>query len=92
MLEKTIQRKILTYLRSRNDCVAFKVAQGPYSQKGISDIICCCRGKFYAFEVKTVTGRATPLQKQFISRVNIAGGVASIVRSVDDVKAILEEK
>ena len=92
MLEKDIQRQILRWLNSQRGVYAFKVAQGMYSQQGISDILACVNGKFYAFEVKTKTGRATALQKAFLSDIINAGGKGFIVRSLEKVKTILKEE
>ena len=39
---------------------------------------------FLALEVKTTTGKATAEQENFINAVRAAGGLAGIVRSVDD--------
>jgi hypothetical protein len=44
---------------------------------------------FAAVEVKTATGRATPQQLAFVEHVCQAGGVAGVVRSVDDAKRLL---
>jgi len=46
---------------------------------------------FTALEVKTATGRATPEQRQFVDAVSGAGGVAGIVRSVDEAQRLLGE-
>ena len=44
---------------------------------------------FTAVEVKTATGRATKEQRAFVEHVRSAGGIAGVVRSVDDAKALL---
>jgi hypothetical protein len=44
---------------------------------------------FTAVEVKSATGRATAEQRAFIQHVEQAGGIAGVVRSVDDAKALL---
>ena len=43
---------------------------------------------FTAIEVKTASGKATPEQLNFVSRVKALGGIAGIARSVEDVLAI----
>lgn len=60
-----------------------------YGTAGIPDIIACVDGKFYGFEVKVGTGQPTELQKSTIRKIKNAGGIAIVVRSVDDVKSIL---
>jgi hypothetical protein len=63
-----------------------------FSTIGASDILVCINGKFIALEVKTQTNHATKLQELFIERVIAAGGVAGVVRSVDDVIHLLDGK
>ena len=52
-------------------------------------MICCLDGRFFAFEVKTPDGVVTKLQERTIHKIKVAGGHAYVVRSVDDVKAVL---
>jgi len=44
---------------------------------------------FAAVEVKTATGRATQEQRAFVEHVQQAGGIAGVVRSVDEARALL---
>lgn len=44
---------------------------------------------FTALEGKTAEGAATPEQKNFIVRVNEAGGLAGVFRSADEAEAIV---
>ncbi len=90
MKEKTITNQILKYLKSEPECFAFKEHGGMYSTAGIPDIICCYRGKFVAFEVKTLTGKLSKLQEITIKRINEAGGMAIKVISLQEVKNVLE--
>lgn len=62
-----------------------------YGTAGIPDIIACIGGKFYGFEVKTERGKPTALQEATMRKIQAAGGTAVVVRSVDDVKAVLTE-
>lgn len=89
MREADIVRAILTHLRSLPDCFCWKEHGGPYGTNGIPDVICCYRGRFVAFEVKTDKGKPTKLQEAVIRKIVRAGGTALIVRSVEDVKAAL---
>ena len=63
----------------------FKHWGGPMGEKGISDIIGCHNGRFLAIEIKTERGRVTPHQQRFIDRVNAAGGIGFVARSIEDV-------
>jgi len=90
MLEKDITNKILKYLKTLDKCYCFKEHGGSYGSAGIPDIICCYRGRFVAFEVKTEKGRTTKLQDLNILKINEADGIAVVVRSVDDVKNVIK--
>jgi Holliday junction resolvase len=90
MAEKDIVARILKYLKTEPDCFAWKEHGGIYGTAGIPDIICCFRGQFVAFEVKTEIGKLTKLQKTTIQRIKDAKGKAYKVTSVEEVKQILE--
>ncbi len=91
MKESDIVRAILKYLKTVPDCFFWKEHGGMYGTAGIPDIICCYRGKFVAFEVKTEKGKTTALQESVINKIQKCGGKAAVVRSVDEVKTALEE-
>ena len=90
MLEKDIVKAIMKYLKTVPRCFAWKEHGGMYGTAGIPDIIACVDGRFYAFEVKTETGKPTKLQEATIRKILKAGGVAVIVRSVNEVQAVIE--
>lgn len=90
MSEKDITNMILKYLKSVDNCFAFKEHGGRYGTAGIPDIICCFNGRFVAFEVKTDKGKLTKLQEITIERIKDARGQACKVTSVEEVKKILE--
>ena len=89
MKEADIVKKILRFLKSVPGCFAWKEHGGMYGTAGIPDIICCFNGKFIAFEVKTETGKSTALQEATIRKILACGGEALIVRSVDEVRAVI---
>ena len=90
MKEKIITNKILKYLKSKPGCFAFKEHGGVYGVSGLPDIICCYKGKFIAFEVKTTQGKLSKLQEVMLERINEAGGMAFKVTSLQEVKDILK--
>ena len=63
----------------------FKHWGGPMGEKGVSDIIGCKDGRMIAIEIKTPAGKVTPYQQRFIDRVNAAGGIGFVARSIEDV-------
>ena len=69
MLEKDIVNKILRYLKTVPDCFCWKEHGGMYGTAGIPDIIACIGGRFFAFEVKTETGKTTALQEATIRKI-----------------------
>ena len=87
--EADIVRAILTHLKKLDGCFCWKEHGGPYGTNGIPDIICCYRGRFFGFEVKTEKGKPTKLQEAVIRQIKAAEGTALIVHSVEDVKAAL---
>lgn len=89
MLEKDIVKSIMRYLKTVPNCFCWKEHGGMYGTAGIPDIIACVGGRFYAFEVKTETGKPTDLQKATIQKILKAGGVAVVVRSVDEVRTVI---
>ena len=90
MKESAIVKSILQYLKSVPECFAWKEHGGMYGTAGIPDIIACIGGNFYGFEVKTERGKPTALQAATMRKIQAAGGIAAVVRSVADVKAVLD--
>ena len=89
MKEKAIENKIKQYLKTVEDLYFFKEHGGLYGTAGVPDIICCYKGRFIAIEVKAPDGKATALQDATIRRIIGAGGIARIVRSLEEVKSII---
>lgn len=90
MKESDIVKAIIKYLKTVPGCFCWKEHGGMYGTAGIPDIIACVDGRFYAFEVKTKTGKPTKLQEATIRKILKAGGTAVVVRSVDEVRAVIE--
>lgn len=105
--ENLIKRQICIYLRKKkdlffwvNDSVGifdpvrkvYRRNNDPFRIKGVSDILGILRtGVFLAIEVKSEKGKASLEQLNFINKINRAGGLAFIARSVEDVKKHLTE-
>jgi hypothetical protein len=90
MLEKDITAAIMRYLKTVPECFCFKEHGGSYGTAGLPDLILCYRGRFVAFEVKAPSGKPSKLQEVTIAKIKAAKGEAFIVRSVEEVKKILE--
>ena len=91
MKESYIVKAILKHLKRVPGCFCWKEHGGMYGTAGIPDIIACIGGRFFAFEVKTERGKITALQEAILRKINAVGGIAAVVRSVADVKDVLEE-
>jgi len=88
--EAKIVAKIKAYLKTLGpSCFAYKTTGGRFATSGVPDLCICYKGLYIALEVKTEVGRPTVLQEQTIKDIVIAGGVSTIVRSVDEAKAIM---
>lgn len=59
--------------------------------RGMSDIMGILKtGKMIALEVKSAKGRVSEHQEEFLQQIRDGGGIAAVVRSVDDVLEILK--
>lgn len=93
MRKKTPEGMLKASIRQLLDTVGifhYNAWGGPMSPKGVPDLICCQKGRFIGIEVKTETGRVSPEQEEFIRRINEAGGLAFVARSLDDVIETLQ--
>lgn len=102
-LEKHVLRAVLKYLRGHPKvaCV-WRMQSGVFHEddrtitvgvRGLPDVICMLRGgRLMAVEVKSQTGIVTESQQYWIDTINYFGGIAGVVRSVDEVEALLAER
>lgn len=99
--EKSIQDEIRQALAKlphvvcwRNNTGLLKDARGIPVRFGLcvgsSDLIGICRGRFFALEVKRPGGKVTPDQERFLSVVTKFGGIAAVVRSVEEALCALD--
>lgn len=91
MNEAALIQKIRKYLATVPECFFWKEHGGQYGTAGIPDIIVCYKGRFIGLEAKVGRNNPTKLQAVTIDRINAAGGIAVVVRTVDDVKAVIEK-
>lgn len=88
MREQDIQSSIIKYIHGLG---GYTVKVIKASKSGVPDLICCVGGRFVAFEVKTPRGHVSPLQEYNIEKIREAGGLAFVVRSVDQVENALQD-
>ena len=89
MKEKALQGKIIRWLKSVPGCFVVKQHGGVYTEVGIPDLICCYKGRFIAFELKVKNNTTTKIQDFKIDRIRKAGGIAEVIRSLDEVKKVI---
>jgi penicillin-binding protein-related factor A (putative recombinase) len=103
--ERFVEDAVLQYLNALPGCFAFKVKTGGYFDPkrkafrkdasrwlipGTADIIGVYDGRFFAMEVKRSRGGiVSEEQKAFIEKVELKGGKAGVVRSVEDAQKII---
>lgn len=87
MSESKIQNKIIKYL---NGIGAYSIKTISTNRSGCPDIICCLNGLFIGLEVKTDKGVVSELQKHHLEEIKKSGGISGVVRSVEDVKRLLD--
>lgn len=88
MKESEIQKKIIAYLNFKG-CYSIKTITT--NRSGSPDIICCYKGLFIALEIKADKGRISKLQSYHLEQIKKSGGIAAIVRSVEDAKKVFED-
>lgn len=88
MLEKDIQKTIVSYLKSRN-IVAYKIDST--SRRGLPDLLCVGHGDVFMIEVKTEKGRLSKLQVHAHKEITEHGGKVFVARNIQDVAHIIKE-
>jgi len=103
VLEKDIKKAIVEFLEYHPQCEVFPtLTGGMYNPKtgayrptmtkaGTPDLLCCFKGKFLAIEIKRPKGKLTTPQQQALQKIENAGGLALVARSIEDVKNYLRD-
>lgn len=106
MTETQIQKSILDWLAWngifawRNQRIPTPIRRGRQivglrradpATVGMPDILCCYKGRLIGLEVKTDKGKQEEAQKEWQDKLERAGGLYYIVRSVDDVEKLFKK-
>lgn len=92
MTEAKITKEIKLYMmRHEHSPFFLKVCGGGMQKSGIPDFLVCYKGMFVALEVKQEKGRVSNIQKACIKEIQSTGGIAEIVRSVEEVAKIFKK-
>lgn len=95
--ETKIVNAIMLYLKMTRKGLGYKVHGGMYQESGQPDIDCSVWSDVLScwlhckLEVKTATGTATKLQLYRLARYKERDYVAGVVRSIEDVEALIKE-
>jgi len=88
MKEKQIENAIKKYLASK-EIYFVKHHATKFSKVGVPDILACWQGKFVGIEVKTPSGRLTPLQLHNLDHIRRNGGISIVARCLEDVMEVI---
>jgi len=92
--ESRVVASVLAYLAHLPGCFAWRNNSGVariggrvvrFGGVGSADILCCYRGRFIGVECKAAGGRQSPLQARWQKKLEAAGGLYFLARSVEDV-------
>jgi hypothetical protein len=88
MLESTIEAKLVALVRAKGG-VAYKL--DARARKGAPDSVVVLPGRMATFvELKTDSGRLSPMQTVELARIRAAGGHAVVLYGMDQVKTFLD--
>jgi hypothetical protein len=88
-LKESVIRWLKTLKRRGEPIWWLKIHGGPMQRAGVPDLMVIYHGRVLFFELKTPGNPPTPLQSETIHRILHAGGFATVVTSVEEVKAEL---
>ncbi len=91
MTEHELTKLITDYLKWVPG-LAFKKIRGSMGMRGVLDLIICYQGRYVELEVKTERGRLSPEQAARIEEIRAAGGMAEVVRSLEEVHRIFGQE
>ena len=87
--EASLKKNARNILRTKQ--IFFIDVQGSrFTTNGVPDIIIVIDGMFIGLEFKTYRGHQSQDQKNFQAKLESAGGKYHIIRSVNDLNAVLE--
>jgi hypothetical protein len=80
----------LTDLKKSGERIHFWKASDRY-HPGISDILCCYKGKFLAIELKAEDGEPSVHQLQFLKEIALAGGEVLVCRTISELEEFFKK-
>lgn len=89
--ERTTSAAIVRWLNEQPLTWATAITAGPYTRRGLPDIFAIVDGQALMIEVKQPGGAVTPMQAATIAKMQIAGAVAVVARSLEDAQLAHEQ-
>jgi hypothetical protein len=89
--ETQLKNRVIEFLRKRFPNAWFYKTADRWTS-GIPDLILCIDGLFYAIELKVGTNKLTRIQQYVLTKIQSAGGQATVCRSLDEVRQFLERR
>jgi len=90
MAEGALKNRITQWLKGHPDTWFIKVHGSAYGRAGCPDIIICHKGRFIGAELKAGRNKPTKLQIHEMEQIEQAGGLAGVVRSIDDLEELMQ--
>lgn len=90
-LKEKILQSIIIKSINQSGHVAVKYHSTAETGSGVSDVIACIHGKFYAIEVKTNKGKLRKVQETFFKRVQESGGNIVVIHNLDEWESFYEQ-
>ena len=88
--ETRLTKRITDHLAKLDEPIWwFKVHGSQYQQAGVPDLIVCYMGRFVGLEVKVGKNKASPIQMHIGKKIEDAMGSFAVVRSIEEVDAVL---
>lgn len=88
--ESKLQRRIREAVEAQwPDSWMVKYHGGPFTRKGVPDLLGCVEGRHVALEAKRPGEVASPAQLRQIERLRAAGAIVGVVWSIDDALALV---
>lgn len=66
---------------------------GPFTPKGVPDLLGCVDGRFFALEVKrpVASSKPSPMQIEVMKDITKSGGVSCVVRSEEEAVEVVDK-
>jgi len=90
ILEAALVKRTDGFLKKEPGVWFTKIHGGGMSRAGLPDFFISVAGRMLTIELKVHPNFASPAQKHEIRRINAAGGIARICRSLDDVASAVD--